>query len=91
LPAAVVDAVAKEMAEADPQADVQVAVACPMCGHRGRATFDIVSFLWSEVDAWACRILREVHTLASAYGWCERDILALSPVRRQFYLAMVGA
>jgi len=35
--------------------------------------------------------LSDVHTLARAYGWRERDILTLSPTRRQFYLNMVGA
>ena len=58
---------------------------------RWRAVFDIVTFFWSEIEAWACRILREVHILASAYGWCERDILALTSARRQFYLEMVQA
>ena len=32
----------------------------------------------------------EVHALASAYHWHERDILALSPVRRQAYLELLG-
>jgi hypothetical protein len=27
-----------------------------------------------------------VHTLASAYGWGEQDILGLSPIRRRCYL-----
>ena len=91
LPTGVIDAVAECIAEHDPQADVQLAIACPLCGHQWRAVFDIVSFFWSEIDAWAQRLLREVHTLASAYGWGERDILALSPWRRQLYLEMVGA
>jgi len=91
LPHEVVEAAGERMAMADPLADIQVAVSCPLCEHHWRLAFDIVSFLWSEIEAWACRILRDVHTLASAYGWCERDILALSPVRRRFYLEMVGA
>ena len=90
LPAGIVDAVVEGMAQADPQADVELAVSCSACGHPWRAVFDIVSFFWSEIDAWAGRIVREVHTLASAYGWPERDILALSPWRRQLYLEMVG-
>jgi len=89
LPPEVVDAVAAGIAQADPQADVEFAVSCASCGHPWRAIFDIGSFFWSEIDAWACRILREVHTLASAYRWAERDILALSPQRRQLYLEMV--
>jgi predicted RNA-binding Zn-ribbon protein involved in translation (DUF1610 family) len=90
LPGAIADAVAAKMAEADPQANVQLAFECPNCGHHRQATFDIVSFFWAEIDAWAQRILREVHTLASAYGWREADILALSPRRRQIYLDLIG-
>jgi hypothetical protein len=91
LPAETIDAVAERLAEADPQADVRIAVSCPFCGKGWQAAFDIVSFLWSEIEAWAGGVLRDVHILASAYGWCERDILALSAARRQFYLEMVGA
>jgi hypothetical protein len=91
LPASLVEAVTKRMATADPQADVSLALICPHCRHEWQAAFDIVSFLWSEINAWAQRILCEVHTLASAYGWREADILALSPSRRQLYLELVGA
>jgi hypothetical protein len=83
LPADVVRAMAESMAQADPQADVQLALACPGCGHQWQAGFDIESFIWSEIKAWAARALREVHTLATAYCWSESEILALSPLRRQ--------
>ncbi len=91
LPAEVVDATIEGMAQADPQADVQVDICCAACAHQWCEVFDIVSFLWTEVDAWARRVLSEVHTLALAYGWRESDILALSPARRQLYLEMVGS
>ena len=91
LPAEVVDGIAKRMGEADALAEIQLQVTCPSCQHAWRALFDVVSFLWTEIEVWAWRILSDVHTLASAYGWDERDILALSPTRRQFYLEMVGA
>ncbi len=90
LPVELVAAVGQQMAQADPQADVQVALTCPVCSHTWQAAFDIVSFFWGEINAWAYHILREVHILASAYGWSEADILALSPSRRRFYLEMVG-
>jgi hypothetical protein len=90
LPAEVIESVVEQMARADPQADVQLALSCPQCDHRWRAAFDILSFFWSELNVWATRILREVHTLASAYGWSEADILAMSPWRRQMYLEMVS-
>ncbi len=90
LPVDVVDEIVERTSQADPQADVQLAITCPLCGHQWNGIFDIASFFWSEIDAWACRTLREVHTLASSYGWHERDILALSPWRRQLYLEMLG-
>jgi len=90
LPASLVEAIVERMAEADPGADVQLALSCPSCRHQWHAAFDIVSFFWSEIDAWVHRTLQEVHVLAVAYGWREADILAMSPWRRQFYLKMVS-
>jgi hypothetical protein len=43
------------------------------------------------VEARARRILQEVHTLASSYGWHEAEILALGDTRRAMYLQMVQA
>ncbi|MGH2883643.1 MAG: phage baseplate protein [Solirubrobacteraceae bacterium] len=90
LPANVIIAVEEGIARADPQADIRLAISCPACDHRWEGVFDILSFFWSEIEAWAARILHEVHILASAYGWREHDILALSARRRQFYLEMAG-
>lgn len=90
LPPDVLEAVVERMARADPQADVQLALACAECGHEWQVGFDIVTFFWSEICVWATRILHEVHILASAYGWREADVLAMSPWRRQFYLEMVS-
>jgi hypothetical protein len=91
LPAPVIEAISAEMAAADPQAEIELALTCPACGHAWTAAFDIAAFLWSELDTWARRTLGEVHQLASAYGWGEADILALGPARRATYLAMIGA
>lgn len=91
LPADAIDGVAARMADADPQGDVQLNLACPACSHQWQAVFDIVAFFWSEIHAWAHRTLGDVHRLASAYGWREPDILALSPWRRQVYLELAGA
>ena len=90
MPETVVEAVAAAMAAADPQGDVRLGLNCPACGQHWEQIFDIASFLWSEVHAWALRSLREVHQLASAYGWSEADILAMSPWRRQVYLELQG-
>jgi hypothetical protein len=87
----IIDSISTAIAEADPLADLELAVVCPACGNRWTASFDIASFLWSELESWALRTLREVHALASAYGWREADILSLSPARRAAYLELVRA
>lgn len=79
---------AQAMALADPQADLQLALRCPECGHAWQPPFDVARFLWQELHAWALHMLREVDTLAASYHWAEADILALSPRRRQAYLEL---
>jgi hypothetical protein len=91
LPEEVITAINIRMAEADPDAEVRLALNCPRCHHAWRAPLEIVSYFWAEIHAWAGRILREIHALACAYGWREADILALSPQRRQAYLEMIGS
>jgi hypothetical protein len=88
LPDGVVSALDEALAAGDPQADVELAITCPSCGTQSTTRFDIASFLWSEVDAFALATLREIHVLASAYGWSEDDIIALGP-RRRWYLELV--
>lgn len=87
LPSGLTEAALARLAGADPRSDIQLAVACEACGSSCELTFDIVTFLWAEIDAWAQRLLLDVHLLAAAYGWSENDILNLGPVRREFYLA----
>jgi len=89
LPEEVNEAVVKRMAEVDPQGDLHLSLSCPECRHEWLSAFDIVTFFWIEIDAWAHRILRDVHTLAAAYGWQEAAILSMSHWRRQYYLTMV--
>lgn len=86
----VILAVAQSMVEHDPQAEMRLAMLCDACQHSWSTIFDIVSFFWTEIEAQAKRLLREVHILAKAYGWREADILALSSARRQCYLELVG-
>jgi hypothetical protein len=84
------DSVVARMAEADPGAWTELALACPGCRCKWSAPFDIVSFFWVELDSCARRLVADVHALASAYGWRENDVLSLSPARRETYLELVG-
>jgi hypothetical protein len=90
LPPAVLAAVSEEMERRDPQADVRLSAACPACGHDWAPAFDIAHFFWREVQRAAMKALRDVHTLASAYGWSESEILGMTPWRRQAYLDMAS-
>ncbi len=75
----------------DPQAAAAVDLDCPSCGASWPASVDITEFVWGEVDRFARRLLYDVHTLATAYGWREADVLAVSPTRRRFYLQVCGS
>jgi predicted RNA-binding Zn-ribbon protein involved in translation (DUF1610 family) len=89
MPSAVLAQLSEYMAGCDPQAETLLDLNCPSCGHSWQILFDIVSFFWTELSVQAKRLLREVDLLARAYNWPERDILRLSPLRRQFYLELV--
>lgn len=91
LPAAIADAIENEMSEQDPHADIQLNLACPACSHQWQAGFDIMQFFWAEINSWAQRLMQEVFLLARFFSWSEKDILAMSPRRRQLYLQMINA
>ena len=86
LPEEVVSALAAEMEANDPQAETLLDFECPECGLRWQALFDVMTFLWTELQARARTLLNDVHDLARAYGWSENDILGMSAVRRRYYL-----
>lgn len=81
-------AISSALAAADPTAEMLIDLNCAVCSHAWQVTLDIERFLWSKISATAKRLLRDVHALASAYGWREHDVLALSAVRRQTYVEM---
>lgn len=91
LPENALAVIGDAMAHRDPQAVVELALACPACEHRWTAPFDILGFLWSELNAWGVRMLQDVHDLAAAYHWSESEILNLHPLRRQAYLELIRA
>jgi hypothetical protein len=79
------------LALADPLAEILLDFECPVCKESFTEALDLASFIWSELENRARRLLSDVHTLASAYGWSEAEILSLSQQRRNFYLKQVQA
>jgi len=90
LDAESVQALGDAMLQADPHAEITLALACPDCGHRWETLFDIAAFFWDELAAQARRLLGEIDAIARAYGWSEREILRLSSRRRQTYLELLA-
>lgn len=84
-----IEEIGERMALADPLAEISLKLDCPACGRQRQESFDIASFIWEEIEAQARELVVAVHTLASAYGWSEADILALGEHRRALYLDMV--
>jgi len=83
--------IAARLPELDPRAEVLLDLRCPACGEAVASPLDVAAFVWSKLSAAARRILREVHTIASAYGWSEESILALGDARRLAYLELILA
>ncbi|GAB4070865.1 hypothetical protein GCM10028812_41280 [Ancylobacter sonchi] len=90
LPATARAAAAEAILALDPLTEVSFDLACPACGCDWSLALDVPGFLWEEIGQQARRLVGEVALLARAYGWSERDILAMSPARRQNYLAWAG-
>ena len=86
IPASAIEEMSSVLSKTETHADMSLTPECVGCGQRWELTLDIGSFLWAEINLLAKRHLSEVHALAWAYGWRESDILAMSRVRRQFYL-----
>ena len=89
FPATLVDTLASQMEKLEPAADIRMNITCPHCEFHWEAPFDIMSYLWTEIDHWAFRTLQEVGTLATAFGWTEQDILNMDAGRRQLYIEMI--
>jgi hypothetical protein len=78
------------MAERDPQAEIELELACPACGSAFSVVFDTATFFLQELDARAKGLMQEVHTLAWHYHWSERDILQMPRQRRARYLELLS-
>lgn len=78
------------LARLDPQAELLLNLACPVCGQTFTALFDAAAYLFQEVSGRAAHLYREVHLLAFYYHWSEAEILGLTAVKRQRYLDLLA-
>jgi hypothetical protein len=78
------------MEQAAPAGAIDLLVRCPACGLDSSVPLDVPALLWAEIEAQAFTLIRDVHALATSYGWTEPDVLDLSPRRRAMYLDLAG-
>lgn len=62
---------------------------CVACKHEWQVVFDIVSYLWKEIDQWAKGFLDQIGLLAKTFGWSESEIINMSENRRNHYLNLI--
>lgn len=91
LSAAQLAKIESTLAEIDAASDIVLDFSCTECDYAWQTPFDISDYLWREIDRQAGKLLHDIHTLARAYGWNEREILDLSETRRAAYLERVWA
>jgi hypothetical protein len=89
LPETVIASLAASLAACDAGAEILLDLVCPVCENTQQLPFDVASFFYKEISWQAQNLMREVHSLARAYGWHEAEILSMSARRRRFYLEMV--
>jgi len=81
-------AIGEKLGLADPLAEIRLTLQCPSCGNDWHEALDLVSFSWRAIESRVQHIMYAIHTLASAYGWSEMEILSLSETRRAWYMEM---
>jgi hypothetical protein len=82
---------ARALAERDPLVALSVLCPCPACGAGNEVPIDLEAVALARLERRRRALLREIHALASHYGWSEAEILALPSERRTQYLALIEA
>jgi len=91
LPEALAEQLPERMAELDPQAEITLHLACPVCNAAFSTIFDTASYLMQELKAGMHHLYREVHLLAYHYHWSATEILGMSAAKRQKFLRLLEA
>jgi len=88
-PDALAELLPDRMAELDPQAEITLHLACPVCGAAFSTIFDTASYLIQELEAEVRHLYREVHLLAYHYHWSAAEILGMSIGKRRKFLRLL--
>jgi len=69
--------------------DLDVGARCPECGHEDAVRFAVQAYLLQALLQERDELRREVHRLATAYGWSHRVILSLPRSERRTLVRLV--
>ncbi len=89
IPAAAARRISRAMYALAPSLGGPVTAECPACGGSVTLHFDPLAYALAELREAASDLYEQVHLLASAFGWPERDILLLPRQRRVRYAALI--
>ncbi len=81
--------IAASLAEHDPLVSFNALAACPACESQQEFPLDLETLLLAQLERHQHALVRDVHQLASHYGWSEHEVLALPARRRRAYLRQV--
>lgn len=79
------------MSAVGPLLDVELAASCPSCAEAQSVPFEIQRYFHAATARERPWLTREVHRLASAYGWSLAEILDLPRSLRREHVALVDA
>jgi hypothetical protein len=90
LTATDIDRLVEAWEAGDPAGSVRIDLVCAECAHDLVADADINEFVARDFDLLVQSLMRDVHTIAGAYGWSEADILDVPVERRRWYVDLIG-
>jgi hypothetical protein len=79
----------EKMARLDPQADLILNLACPVCEKSFSTLFDTGAYLLQETTATSDDLYYQIHLLALHYHWSESEILSMNISKRHRYLNLL--
>lgn len=90
LDSATLAAAAAAMESADPLVAFRISTACPHCRADLDLPVDLEAVALARLALARRAILRDVHALATRYGWTESEVLALPSGRRAEYRRLIA-
>ena len=84
-----IDHIGTELEKQDDLTDLVINTNCPACSEEPLFDLDLEEKLLEILLKKQKLLFRQIHGLALAYHWSEKDIVEMSDQRRQYYLAQI--